>query len=206
MDTKKPNPLYDRSLQARLTQLVLNDCRLALSELRENPTGRKWWLRYFTCVGLLRTARDVLTKEGERRDPPAHPALRAAIRNWWAELQNTKPIHGAMSPPHIYWDFINDAASAALHHYRSAAVQVHTRPAAGDMPALSETVSAQGSVRHVSYPTDIRDPGPHFLIKDGPFEGRDHAEVIEEAIGWWDEQVARIESAARSADGAGKAN
>jgi hypothetical protein len=186
------------SLQACLTRLVLEDCRIALSELRENPTGRTWWLRYFTCVALLRTVRDVLTKEGERHATPVHPALLAAIKSWWAKLQVTKPEEGVEREPHVYWDFINDAASSALHHYRSTAVQVHTRMAGGEMLALSETVSAQGSVMHVPYPTEIRDPGPHFLVKEGPFEGRDHIEVIDEAIKWWDDQVIQIERDARS--------
>ena len=92
---------------------ALQDCKIALEEFVDGVQGRQWWLRWITCVVLLRAVGHVLRNVDGRRDAK----LRLAVDNWWSTLNQSK-----LSPP-IFWSLIEEERNAILKEYRTRAGQ-----------------------------------------------------------------------------------
>ncbi len=94
-------------------RLVLDDCREALNELREDPTGSLWRRRYVACIALLRAVGHVLGKV----DVKTSAKHKAAIDAWWQQQKNTEPM------PEVFWSFIENERNLLLKEYGPVAGQ-----------------------------------------------------------------------------------
>jgi hypothetical protein len=92
---------------------VLEDCKIALSSIREGIQGREWRVQWVAAVTLLRIVGHVLDKIDSRRSP----AYKQSIDRAWKLLQSTKPN------PEIFWGFIDDERNAVLKEYSISAGQ-----------------------------------------------------------------------------------
>jgi hypothetical protein len=90
--------------------------------------------------------------------------LRAAIDKAWEELKRTKP------EPRIFWSFSEDERNYVLKEYQIRA-------------GYDITV----------YPDAERPADHRYVINAGPYKGRHQAEVIAEAIAWWEQYLDAIE-------------
>ena len=53
--TDRVNTTIDSAIQeATIARIVLEDCRSALHELRQNPTGPRWRIQWVAMLALLR--------------------------------------------------------------------------------------------------------------------------------------------------------
>ena len=94
-------------------RLVLDDCREALNELREDPTGSLWRRRYVACIALLRAVGHVLNNV----DTKTSANHKAVIDARWQQQQNTKP------KPEVFWSFIENERNLLLKEYGPVAGQ-----------------------------------------------------------------------------------
>lgn len=94
-------------------RLVLDDCREAVEELWNDPTGSLWRRRYLACVALLRAVGHVLGNV----DVQISTKHKAAIVAWWQQQNGTKP------KPEIFWLFIDDERNLFLKTYGPVAGQ-----------------------------------------------------------------------------------
>jgi hypothetical protein len=93
--------------RAKVARNVLDDCRYALTELRNDPQGAAYRVRWFGAIAMLRAVWHVLKKV----DAKSHPEIREAFSDWCKKLDDTKP-----NPP-IYWQFIVSDRDALLKEY-----------------------------------------------------------------------------------------
>lgn len=88
---------------------VLRLCRVSFDEFKKDqPTGDKWKLHYFSILTMLRTVR-----EGLNEDKKLHPNIEIEINKFHNVLKETKP------KPEIYWQFICEEANKLLHEFAS---------------------------------------------------------------------------------------
>jgi hypothetical protein len=164
--------------EAKMARMVLDDCRYALDELRKDPQGQAWFIRWFGILALLKTVDYVL----ETVDAQACPEIREARQYWRKKLK--KP-----DPP-IYWEFILKDRDRIVHHYKLRAGQgVILRPGTVtyDLRTGQEVSCTPGGSTTYTYP-----------IHGGPFAGQDQRCVVEKAIAWWEQQLTEIETDAAS--------
>ena len=127
-------------------------------------------------VSLLRAVYHVL----KHRDAQSSSSNKCLFKRWDDGLRASRP------EPQIYWDFIVSERNLLLKEYRSAAGQGVTVS-----PPFVELNSKIGATR-------VIDPGfveHNYLMNDGPFKGVDQRTLIGEAIRWWEQQIASLESA-----------
>jgi hypothetical protein len=74
------------TLVTATARLVLDDCRLARSELVDGLTGPWWRIRVFTVMALLRASLHALNKVDAATEP-----MTSANASVWSE-RNTAPI------------------------------------------------------------------------------------------------------------------
>ena len=89
---------------------VLEYCRYALEELRQNASERQWIVRWVAALALLRTVDEVLANV----DAQNNPALRKARADWKDGLRN--------SPALIYDELICGDTNRLLHQAKMVSV------------------------------------------------------------------------------------
>jgi hypothetical protein len=147
---------------------ALDDCREAVDLLIDGVQGSEWRRRWVLAIVLLRVVGHVLDKV----DGCQSPHYRSAIDNWWVMLKQTRP------EPSIFWEFIEEERNSVLKQYRSRAGQgVSIR-----VPTLYLNMKTG---EQWSDPDPPLPPLYHHTVVSGPFEGRDHRDVLREAIQWW---------------------
>ena len=161
-------------------RLALQDCRAALEELRADPTGLVWRVRWAAAVSLLRSVGHVLEKVDAARDP----AMADAVRAKYAALKVTRP------EPAIFWEFIERERNNLLKEYRTAAKQ---------------NVTVRPGTIHLNLRTGEQYSTPglpalyEHVMSDGPFEGEDPRNLVEQAIAWWSSYLDEVDADAKSA-------
>lgn len=174
-----------------VTRIVLEDCRTALHQLRQEPAAAVWRIQWVGMLALLRTVRHVLT-EVDGRSEDVHPKLREKIGGFLQRMKSNKP------EPKIYWCFICEDANNILHYYGFSALQTIRRY--GTNTTVTERVSA-ASTFEVSGPLES---AVHiervYEMKSGPFKGRDQRDVVEEAIEWWEKEIEEMIDRAAAAN------
>ena len=183
-------------IEATWTRRVLEDCRLALFQLRKNPTGADWRIKWVGMLALLRTVREVL-KNVDGKDETTPLVLRKEISEFFDRMGATKP------EPRIYWSLMAGDANMILHQYKFSAVHMHTRISPGSLTnTIATTSTITRAVATDSTERTIKSMGAAnagttlvnvYLMKTGPFEGQDQRDVIEQAIDWWDKEIDELE-------------
>jgi hypothetical protein len=175
-------PIYD----VPMTRIVLGDCKAALEELRSEPAGQQWRIRWVGLLALLRTVRYAMTKVDAKSDD-VHPDLCRVLLKFPEQMKETKPHR------EIYWRFICDDANDILHYYKFSAVHSETVPHEHDpmIRSTSRTSAMTHFIHHVdtSQKFEGQDLGQAYLMKSGPFVGRDQLDLVEEAIQWWESHI-----------------
>jgi hypothetical protein len=159
---------------------VLEDCSQAAVQLTDGIQGAQWRIAYMANVALLRAVYHVL----ESQDVAGDQRLRQVFKRWAADLLKSKP------KPEIYWEFIVSERNLLLKEYLSSAGQGVTAPDVWfelNLKNGEQKTTRIGAIEH------------HYTMNDGVFMGRDHRDLVQEAISWWYEQLEMLEKAANAA-------
>lgn len=159
---------------------VLEDCTQAAAQLTDGIQGSQWRIAYMASIALLRAVYHVL----ENRDVAGDPRLRQAFKKWSEDLLESKP------KPEIYWEFIVSERNLMLKEYQSSAGQGVTVPGVRFVLNMKTGEQKATTIGAIEY---------HYKMNDGVFMGRDHRDLIQEAISWWYEQLEKLEKAANAA-------
>jgi hypothetical protein len=158
--------------EAKMARMVLEDCRYALTELRNDPQGPAWRVRWFGTLAMLRTVGYVLDKE----DAKSCPEMREAIDASWKKLRRKA----------IFRQFIKLDRDAIVHQYDHRAGQgVIITPGFAEYNRIGQTITTGGPTTYT------------YKIHGGPFDGQDPRDVVQKVIEWWDQEVTKIETDAR---------
>ena len=169
---------------------VLNDCRAALCELKRDPIGQEWRLRWVGTLALLRTVGEVLTNV-DRQSDDVRPALKEEIGQFFKRMQETNP------EPVIYWKFIRGDANGILHAYKFRAVQSLTLGTTEGGVKGNQTASVSAVDEddlNFLDATVVADRS--YRMKAGPFKDQDQRDVVERAIEWWEKEIRAMETRA----------
>ena len=166
--------MLKRDSKPQLTaRLVLEDCRAALTDLRqvgnEPALFRRRWV---AAITLLRAVGHVLYKVDRKRGD----IHRRVIDELWATGQ-----------PPIFTEFISYARDLTIKEYRSRVYDV-VRPDSSLMSieAPDSSAMAEGCF-------SFEDTLPVLVFRDSPFYGKPINALIEEAIKWWEQYLDDVE-------------
>jgi hypothetical protein len=157
---------------------VLDDCRIALSLLEAETDIQRWRIHWAAAVALIRAVGHVLDKV-DGNDPMTKQIAGAAFKQW----KSADPKH------EIFREFIERERNNLLKEYRSdvhpltevaVAIEVTAQPVGGGQPLKLAHIGEIGE--------NIYRP-----LLDGPWEGNDARDVLDEAIGWWESELTAIE-------------
>jgi len=153
----------------------LEDCKAAFEmlgkETRNTPNFRIYWI---ACVVLLRTVGHVLAKIDAQRHPKIHAAVSAAWDGW----KDNRKDHA------IFWDFVERERNAVLKEYEFGLEQ-----------ALGLAYTSDGKIETDETGEWLVEEQDYFWMKGPAFDLWDSRDVIVEAIGWWEDQLSKIEMA-----------
>jgi hypothetical protein len=161
-------------------RLVLEDCRHAFAAMRSEALPSEWRRNLVALLTLLRAIGHVLDKVDAARDQK----LRGPVTDWWKQVNNDKVQHP------LFWEFIERERNSFIKQYETTARQV--------------MVGHVGAVNYDSK-TDTYTSDPYRPLEykqtmtAGYFTGREFLEVADEALHWWEAQLAQIERVRASA-------
>src|SRR5260221_6117013 len=157
---------------------ALADCQQALADFEGAANAGFQRSRWVAVMTLLRTVGLVL-KAVDR--PAADMATQERIDSAWDQLNASKP------EPRIFWEFIDAERYQVLHLYDIRAfVRTTVRPGTGlrrDFTMLDADDDGFGS----------RPTTSEFLMREGPFAGRDPLDLCREAITFWRDYLDAID-------------
>lgn len=144
---------------------VLSDCRHVLEMLQEESRPASFRVLWVAGIALARAVGHVLQKVDSKQDSAVRAAVGKAYASWKAEKSSNA----------IFWDFIEEERNQVLKQYE---------------------------VGFFAGPIDIVADGQLHTLDDhlfcpltyGPFAGEDCRDILEQAIEWWDQQLAAIEN------------
>jgi hypothetical protein len=166
--------------RAEQARKVLDWCRHALQELRQQPTGMAWIVRWAGALALLRAVGDTLG----RVDIQGNPALCEARRKW--------KVREKPESQEIFERFIRGDTNCLLHQAEVRAGQSVSVVA----PSASARATAYGEDRRPTETAAPPVPPPIYTyhMNGGPFHDRDPRDIVQEAIDWWQQQIDAIEA------------
>lgn len=170
----------------RAARLVLQDVRYAIWNHTDKLGGEAFRVSWFSIVGLLRAVGHVLVNV----DSQQSPAMAAAIRKKWDELQASKP------EPAIFWGFIEAERNYFLKSgehgvLRGFDLAMYSEDASPVSMKTMIVVSRSSGIDTRGIPTPLRS-----LLDRGPFKGRHELDVAKEAAAWWTDYLASIDQLA----------
>jgi hypothetical protein len=165
--------------KAEQAREVLGWCLHLLQELRQQPTGMDWIVKWAAALTFIRTVGEAL----KNVDAQKYPAIGKARQRWKQSVN--------LSDQPIYKSFITGDSNALLHHARVNAGQ--------SAMVFLRGVSATGRVSGEDIPqsrAEVHPPPPvyKYHMDGGPFNGRDPRDIFQEAIAWWEQQIGVIET------------
>jgi hypothetical protein len=147
---------------------VLGDCEHALTDFAASANTEFQRTRWVAMTTLLRTVLDVLEKvDGPAGSREARRRIDAARKRLHSEEGKVKW--------RIYHEFVEDERNNVVHVYEVLARVNATiaLPSLSWMPAVDDP---RGGTVTTTY---------DFIMKDGPYQGRDPRELCREAINFW---------------------
>ena len=145
---------------------VLADCKHAHELLENESQPESFRVLWVAGIALARAVGHVLQKVDGEADDAVRAAVASTYSAWKADRSGNQ----------IFWDFIEEERNQVLKQYEvgffAGPVEV---VAVGELHTLDD---------HLFCP-----------IKVGPFAGEDCRDVLEQAIGWWEQQLSSIEAA-----------
>ena len=168
------------------TRRILEYCREALDEIREQePMGATWVRRWASLLALLRTASLILEGEApewwkrEMVAPNAHIKGRDAKKDW--------------DPP-IFGKFIWTDSNLFLHQGKQNTGQSVAVFAQG---ASAQALASGGSEPSVPSPASPRKTEVSYRMNSGYFENHNPLDIAEMAIIWLQQAIETAEAEAR---------
>jgi hypothetical protein len=158
---------------------VLADVRLALDMLQAEPDPDRWRVHWAGGAALLRAVGHVLLNVDQKADTELSRVADAAHRRW----RSTDPAHA------VYREFILEERNNILKEYRSKVHPLDNVPVAIRLTLVRPET---GEVRYVDQQADL-DENLFRPLVEGYGEGEDARDVFEEAIDWWERELAAIE-------------
>lgn len=153
-------------------RLVLDDCRLALGHLENEPDERNWRVHWVAAVTMLRIVGHVLDKVDGRENAQLRLTARKLYEKW-----KTDPEH------EIFREFIDNERNNVLKEYEFGVSE-------GPIEILlsEETPSGPVPIQVVQISENIYRP-----MQGGVYAGEDGRTLIEDSIEWWERQLSQIE-------------
>lgn len=158
---------------------VLADVRLALDMLQAEPDPDRWRIHWAGGVALLRAVGHVLLNVDQKADAELAHVADAAHRRW----------RSADSAHTVYREFILEERNNILKEYRSKVHPLDNVPAVIRLTLMDPET---GEIHHVGQQADL-DENLFRPLLEGYGEGEDARDVFEEAIDWWERELAAIE-------------
>ena len=147
---------------------VLADCKHAHELLEDELQAGSFRILWVAGIAMARAVGHVLQKVDGESDKAVKAAVASAYSVWKSNRSENK----------IFWDFIEEERNQVLKQYEIGFLGGQVGMAAG-----AELHTLDGNV--------------FCPITEGPFAGDDCRDVLEQAIRWWEQQLALIEFAAR---------
>jgi hypothetical protein len=146
---------------------ALADCEHALTDYEAGANTVFQYPRWVAVITLLRMVGHVLDKVD---GPAANAEVQQRIRDAWKRLNASKP------EPRIFHEFIDEDRNLTLKAYEVR-------------PMVNITIRVGGVWWNAQTGESGSDPsGPttvEFIMREGPFKGRDTRELCREAIAFW---------------------
>ncbi len=158
---------------------VLADVRLALDMLQAEPDPDRWRVHWAGGAALLRTVGHVLLNVDQKVDAELARVADAAHRRW----RSADPAHA------VYREFILEERNNILKEYRSNVHPLDNVPVAIRLTLVRPET---GEVCYLDQQADL-DENLFRPLVEGYGEGEDARDVFEEAIDWWERELAAIE-------------
>jgi hypothetical protein len=153
---------------------ALADCEHALTDFEAGANTAFQRSRWVAVLTLLRTVGLVL-KAVDR--PIADTATQQRIDAAWDRLKATKP------EPRIFHDFIDGERTQVVHFYEvRAGVNITVRPGPATFGGMMFGAYGGGGATTFDY-----------IMREGPFRGRDPLELSREAIAFWRDYLDAID-------------
>jgi hypothetical protein len=146
---------------------ALGDCENALADYEAGANTVFQYPRWVALITLLRIVGHVLDKVDT---PAASPDTQQCISAAWKKLNASKP------EPRIFHEFIDEDRNLTLKQYE-VRPQVNITIQLGSVWTNPQT--------GVSGSSPSTPPIFEFIMRDGPFKGRDTRELCREAIAFW---------------------
>lgn len=147
---------------------VLADCKHALDLLQDESDPNTFRVLWVAGIALARAVGHVLQKVDGESDNHLKQAVASAYTSWKANRASNS----------IFWDFIEEERNQVLKQYEIGFF-------GGPVDVLAE------SELHTL------DDNLFCPLADGAFAGEDCRDVLEQAINWWELQLAEIKTSAR---------
>ncbi len=158
---------------------VLGDCKAVLNMLEDEKDEQCWRVLWAGAMALVRAVGHVLRKvDGENSD--VRPLVEAAWTRWKADR----------SANAIFWEFIEAERNNILKQYRFSALD-------SSVVGLGVVEIHRGpeSDHGVAYETPFALEENLFRpIEEGFGMGEDARIIYQEALDWWETELARIEA------------
>lgn len=162
-------------------RMVLEDCRLALEMLENEPDGDRWRVHWAGAVALVRAVGHVLDKV-DGQQPRIKAAAKAAFLRWKAgEVEHR-----------IFREFIEAERNNILKRYEFT---IHPL---SDVPVgifLTLVNPETGEAKQIAI-EEVMDENVFKPMVDGYGCGEDAREVYREAIAWWERELDAIDDSA----------
>jgi hypothetical protein len=146
---------------------ALVDCEHALTDYEAGANTVFQYPRWVALITLLRIVGTVLDKVDR---PAASAEVQERIRDAWNRLKTSRP------EPRIFHQFINEDRNLTLKAYEVR-------------PSVNITIRLGGVWTNLKTGNSGNDPcGPttfEFIMREGPFKGRDTRDLCREAIAFW---------------------
>jgi hypothetical protein len=155
---------------------ALADCERALADYEAGANTPYVRSRWVAIITLLRAVGHVLSNVDE---PAAPPEIKQRIRDAWDKLRASKP------DPRIFHEFIQQDRNLTLKQYE-------VRPAVNITIRLGSVWTNLQTGESGSTPSSP--PEFEFVMRDGPFKGRNTLELCRDAITFWRQHLDAIES------------
>ncbi len=161
---------------------VLSDCYLALEMLQAEADPDRWRVHWAGGVALLRAVGHVLLNVDHESSAAIKKAGDAAFRRW----KSNDSEHA------VYRDFILNERNSILKRYQSV---VHPSETVDVLVRVTLRHPETGELHHVDQVMPM-DENIFRPIVDGYGAGEDARDVYQEALVWWDRELAGIEAVA----------
>lgn len=147
--------------------------------LQAETDADRWRVHWAGGVALLRAVGHVLLNVDQATDTELAKVANAAHQQW----KSADPAHA------VYREFILEERNNILKEYRSKVHPLENVPVAIRLTLVHPET---GEVRYLDQRADF-DENLFRPLAEGYGEGEDARDIFEEAIDWWEHELAAIE-------------